>query len=348
MTMRIALAGPAYQALESQPRFFEELLGRVAALPGVVSAGAVSNLPLNGGGTNTLRAEGEPEPDLASRPEAVRRGVGGSYFETLGIPLIEGRVFRPGEGGNGPPSLVLSESLARRLVSSGSAIGRRIRFYAFPDSAWEVIGVVGDVKTGSLDAPAPLTVYASHLRIPENRMSVAVRTAGTPELLAQAMRQEVAALDRELPVYALSTMESQISDSPAVFFRRFPLVLLSAFAVGALTLAVVGVYGIISYSLTQRTREFGVRLALGAAPGSLVRLLVKRGLMLGLLGASIGAAAAVAVARLLRTMLYGVTPTDPLTFLGTSALLLLVAAGASGLSAWRAARIRPSEALRAE
>jgi putative ABC transport system permease protein len=347
MTMRIALAGPSYQTPESQQRFFESLLDRIVPLAGVETAGAVSNLPLNAGGTNTFRVEGIPEPDPAHRPEAVVRGVAGAYFEAMGISLVAGRVFGT-EARNGTPSVVMSQSLARQLFGSASALGRRLRFYAFPDSAWEIRGVVGDVKTGTLDAPAPPTLYFSHLQAPQNRMSLAVRTAGRPELLAGALRGEVAALDRELPVYAVSTMEEQISSSPAVFFRRFPLVLLAAFALAALVLAMVGVYGVISYALTQRTREFGVRLALGAAPGSLVRLLIRRGALLGLAGAGAGLAAAIMGTRLLATILYGVTPTDPATLLGTSGLILLVAIAASWLAAWRATRIDPGVSLRAE
>jgi len=347
MTMRIALAGPEYERGEAQQRFFETLLQRVGSLPGVESVGAASNLPLNGGGTNTFRAEGAPEPDPARRPDAVVRGVAGAYFDAMGIRIVEGRVFGVSER-SGVPAIVVNQTLARQLFGSGSATGRRLRFYAFPDSAWEIVGVVGDVKTGTLDAPVPATVYFSHLQAAENRMSLAVRTVGRPERMTAAIRQEVAALGPELPVYAVSTMKEQIAGSPAVFFRRFPLVLLAALALGALVLAIVGVYGVIAYALTQRTREFGVRLALGAAPGSLVRLLIRRGVFLGLAGTAIGLAVAMLGARLLDAILYGIAPIDPLTLAGTSALMLGVTVAASGLAAWRATRIDPAGAMRAE
>jgi len=347
MTMRIALAGPAYQRDDAQLRFFETLLERVRALPGVESVGAASNLPLNGGGTNTLKAEGEPEPDPARRPEAVVRGVAGDYFDAMGIPVLEGRVFGVAER-SGPLALVVNRSLARQLFGSRPAAGRRLRFYAFPEQAWEIVGVVGDVKTGNLDAPVPATVYFSHWQRAENRMSLAVRAVGRPDLLTPTIRAEVARLDPALPVYAVMTMQEQITGSPEVFFRRLPLVLLASLALGALVLAIVGVYGVIAYALTQRTREFGVRLTLGASPGSLVGLLVRRGALLGLAGTALGLAVATLGAHLLDAILYGVPPTDPLTLVATSTLILGVTVTASGLAAWRATRIDPAGAMRAE
>jgi hypothetical protein len=178
VTSRIALAGERYQRGEVQQRFFEGFLARVRALPGVQIAGAVTNPPLQGGGTNTFRVEGQSEPPASNRPEATMRGVAGDYFSAMGIPLVSGRFFTPRDDSLRPYGIIVNESLARRFIDRSPAVGAKLRFYAFPDSAWEIIGVVGDVKTSRLDAPAPHTIYYSHLQAAENRMTVVAKTNG--------------------------------------------------------------------------------------------------------------------------------------------------------------------------
>jgi putative ABC transport system permease protein len=348
LTMRVALAGPAYQTEVSQQRFFESLLERVRDVPGVVRLGAVSNLPLNGGGTNTLRVEGQPEPDQAHRPEATMRGVAGDYFEAMGIRLVAGRPFTGRDDSAAAKVVILSESLARRLLPGGRVLGERLRFYAFPEEAWTIVGVVGDVKTGNLDAEPPPTVYYSHLQAGENRLSLAIRTAVDPGSLVAAVRALVHELDPAVPVYAVGTMDDQIADSPAVFARRYPLILISAFAVAALLLAVVGIYGVINHSVTQRTREMGIRMALGARGSDLVRGVLGHGLALASVGIVLGTGAALAASRVLARLLYGVSPSDPLTYAGVVVLLAAVAVAASWLPARRATRIDPLTALRAD
>jgi len=348
LTLRVALAGAPYQSDAAQQRFFESLLDRIRVLPGVTRLGAVSNLPLNGGGTNTLRVEGQPEPDPAHRLEATMRGVAGDYFQAMGVRLVSGRGFTSRDDSASAPVVVLSESLARRLVPARNALGARIRFYAFPESAWTVIGVVGDVKTGSLDADPPPTVYYSHRQAAENRMSLAIRTAGDPAALVAPTLAAVKDLDGTLPVYAVGSMETQVGESPAVFARRFPLTLITAFAAAALLLAVVGIYGVINFSVTQRTREMGVRMALGASASNLVQIVLRHGIRLAGLGIVLGTVLAFSTSRILSTLLYQVSPRDPLTYLGVVGLLGLVVVAASWLPARRAGKVDPLVAMRAE
>ncbi|HEX6048665.1 MAG TPA: ABC transporter permease [Gemmatimonadaceae bacterium] len=361
MTARVALAGPRYATDVSRRAFFDDVLERVREAPGVTVVGAVTQLPLNGGGTNTFRVEGAAEPPSSRRPEATLRGVAGDYFEAMGIGLVDGRRFTARDNTGSTPVIMINASLARSLFGGGRAVGERFRFYAFPEQAWEIVGVVRDVKTGRLDAAPPPTVYYSHLQAPDNRLSLAVRaacppgTAGAvrarmcePASLAAVIRRAVSALDPTVPVYAVTTMEEQVTRSPAVFARRYPLLLVGLFAATALVLAVVGLYGSISYAVVQRTREFGVRMALGATPGDIRRAVVRRGTLIAGTGIVLGVPGAFVLTRALRGMLYGVAATDVLTYLGACVVLGAVALVASYLPARRATRIEPTVALRAE
>jgi putative ABC transport system permease protein len=347
-TARVALSGAAYQAPSRQQRFFEELVRRVRAVRGVSVAGAVTNLPLAGGGTNTFRVEGQPEPDAARRPEATMRGVAGDYFRAMAIRLIAGRVFSTRDDSAAAPAVVVSARLARRLFGTErAALNERLRFYAFPESAWTIIGVVGDVKTGALDAEAPPTIYYTHLQAAENRMTVVARTAVDPATLAGVVRREVWAMDRTVPVYQVRTMEQHVDRAPAVLTRRLPLRLVGAFAVLALALAVVGIYGLIAYTVAQRTHELGIRIALGAQRWDVLTLVVREGALLAAAGVSVGLLAALWATRLLESQLYRVGAADPATYAAVATLLAGIALAASYLPARRAAGVDPMVALRA-
>jgi predicted permease len=348
VTGRVALSGPAYRDGARQQRFFEDLVSRVRALPGVDRAGAVNNPPLQGGGTNTFRVEGQPEPLQASRPEATMRGIAGDYFQAMGIPLVEGRTFTARDDSTKPSALMLNESLARRLFGVGGAVGARLRFYAFPESVWTVIGVVGNVKTGSLDAAIPPTIYYTHLQGAESRMSFVARTRGDATALMTAVARVVKEMDPAVPLYAVATMRQQIARSPAVFARQYPLVLIGVFAIAALVLATIGVYGVIAYAVAQRTRELALRIALGATSGEIVALVLRRGIVLAGAGLLAGVPAALLLSRFLGTLLYDVTTTDLATYVAASAGIVGIALAASYVPARRATRVDPATALRAE
>jgi predicted permease len=362
MTARVALAGPRYASGEARGRFFDDLLARIRESPGVEAAGAVSHLPLNGGGTNAFQVVGAAERPVSERMEATVRAVAGDYFEAMRIRLVEGRQFTSRDDSTSPPVIIINASLARQLFGSGRAVASRVRFDAFPGQEWEIVGVVGDVTTTRLDAAASPTVYYPNPQAPENRLSLAVRTACTPGAtggdvasgqcrtgaLAALIRRAVAALDPALPVYSMATMEQQVTDSPAVFARRYPLLLVGLFAATALALAVVGLYGVISYGVVRRTREFGVRMALGAAPRAIRGAVLRHGLALAACGVAVGVPMAFALTRGLQSMLYRVQPADLTTYLTACGVLACVALVASYVPARRATRIEPTAALRAD
>jgi len=346
VTMRLALAGPRYDPPAAQQRFFETLVARVGALPGVRDAGAVSQVPLSGGGSSTFRVDGEPEPDRAAY--AMRRGVAGDYLRAIGIRVVEGRALEPRDDGAAPPVVVMSEGLARRLFGRGGAVGRRVRFDASPETAWTVVGVATDVRATSLDVPATSTVYVSHLQAPENRMTVVARAAGDPAGLLAGMRGAVRALDPSLPVYQVGTMAERVASTPAVYVRRYLLLLLGGFALVATVLAVVGLYGVMAYQVARRTRELGIRAALGASRRAIVTLVLRQAAALGAAGIAAGLGAAAVLARGLTSLLYGVRPTDILTYIAAAALLAAVTLLAGLIPARRAAHVNPTDALRAD
>jgi predicted permease len=349
-TGRIALAGPRYRDAEAQQRFFEAVISRVRSAPGAQRVGAVSSAPLQGGGTNTFRVEGRQEPNASNRPEATMRAVAGDYFTAMGIPLRAGRTFTADDDSSSAPAIIVSQSLVRRMFPDDDAVGSRLRFYAFPAEAWTIVGVVGDVKTGSLDAPAPPTIYYTHLQGAENRMSIVARAqdGGDPSPLVGAIRDAAHAVDPTMAVYETGTMLERIQGSSAVDARRYPLVLIAAFAIAALVLAVIGVYGVIAYSVAQRARELALRVALGARGADVLRLVVRRGVLLAGVGVAVGIPAALLLTRAMRSLLYGVSASDGLTYVGVAVLLTVVAILASYLPARRATRVDPVLALRSD
>jgi predicted permease len=347
-TVRVALSGPAYESGQRQQQFFENALERVRALPGVEGAGAISQPPLGGSGTNWFRIDGEPVPAPSERPEAKLRAVAGDYFRTLQIPILHGRPLTARDDTTSAYALVINESLARRLFGSPvSALGRRLRIYGWQDSAWTIVGVAGDVKTDQLDKPASPTIYYSHLQGPANRMTVLARSTGDRQAIA-ALRRTINEVDPVAAVYGGGTMGELVQRSPAVASRRSVMVVFTTFALTALGLALVGVYGVLTHGVSQRSREIAIRGALGATHADVIALVVRDAVRLAIAGITLGGAAALAITRSLSALLYGVTSADAVTYGLVALVLAIVCVTVSWLPARRAARVDPAIALRAD
>jgi putative ABC transport system permease protein len=340
-----------YGDIPKRTRFFESVLERVARVPGVDSIGGTSDLPYGMGNVfHNFLVEGRPPLEPGTEPEIYSRSVSPDYFRTIGIPLVRGRLLSADDRAESVRVALINEAAARQYFRGEDPIGRRFAWARNPEMVWiQVVGVVGDVRALQLEeeeVPAVYTPMAQELRAWKTWMNMAVRTSLPPEALAVAVRREVAAVDADIPVTKVRAMEGLIAESFAP--RRFNLLLLGGFAVLALLLAGVGLHGVISYAVAQRTHEVGVRLALGASRGSILRLVVGHGLALVLAGVALGAVGALALSRFVASMLFGVRPTDPATFVAVAVLLVAVALLACYRPARRAAGVDPIVALRYE
>jgi putative ABC transport system permease protein len=325
--------------------FYQQLLERFAGLPGVVAVGGINAVPLtNTGADGTFLIDNDP----AHTGHAEYRLASAGYFAAMGIPVLRGRVFGASDTPDAPPAAVISQALAQKYFPNADPIGRRIQFGNMDGDMRliEIVGVVGNVREYGLDDASPPTVYANAFQRPQSSaLALVVRAQGDQATLIPAMRQTVRALNPELPTVFHTLTEVYASSLDA---RRFSLVIFGVFASVALILAMLGLYGVVAYTVAQRTHEIGVRIALGAQAGDVLRLVVGQGMLLTLLGVALGLAAAVGLTRLLASLLYGVTATDPLTFFGVALLLTLVAFIACLLPARRATKVDPMVALRYE
>jgi predicted permease len=355
-TGSIFLSNSAYPRAEQVQNFFTELLARLQQIPGASAVAVSTDTPLKGGWTRLITAEGyEPPPGAALNP-GFYTVIAGDYFQAMGIPLIKGRFFTAQDSINGSRPVIVSESLARKYFAGGDAIGKRLKYGTRQQQAvWrEIIGVVGDVKQTTLEENILPHVYAPMMaaeipllqRIGGVSVTLSARASRDSAAIAPALQSAVWSLDRQLPVTDLMTMEQVVSRATSA--RRFTLTLVFAFAAAALLLAAVGLYGVIAYAVTQRTQEIGIRIALGATTGAVLRLVIKRGMTPALLGLMLGLTGALALTRLVKSLLFGVSPTDPLTFLAVAVLLAGVALLACYLPARRAAKVDPMIALRHE
>jgi len=341
LTGRLALP-PRYGDNSQRAQFYERILQRLAALPGVVSVGATSHLPLTGYNMgSTLRVEGRPPQPGEREPAAPVARVNPDYFRTMGISLRAGRLINDGDTQNAPSVALLSETLARRLFPNEDPLGKRLSVAGLNAT---VVGVVNDIRYTGLDGEIEQAVYLSYRQLPRSGMALVLRGAVEPSSLAPALRDAAREIDPALAVYDVMTMNERLSNSVAA--RRFNLLLLGGFAALALLLAGVGVYGVISYVSAGRTREVGVRMALGARPADVLRLFVKQGMALVLLGVALGLLGAFVLTRVMTSLLFSVSANDPLTFAGSALFLSLVALPACYIPARRAARIDPMVALR--
>lgn len=331
---------------EATERFFARAVEAVRRVPGVRTAAFTSQLPLSDDDDQYgARFEGD---DPATAYNVFRYAVSPGYLETTGIPLRHGRTLDERDAAGSPPAILISESLARRRFPDQDPIGRRVHVGPVTGPGFTIVGVVGDVKQVSLASSPPDAVYitTAQWQFVDRTLSLVVRAHGDPAALAPAVREAIWSVDKGQPIVRVATMDELLAASAAE--RRFASILFEAFGLAALALAAVGIYGVLSGSVTERAREIGVRLALGASRGHILTLILRQGMMLTGIGVAAGLCGAAAASSVLVSLLFGVSRLDPSTYLGVVALLVAVSATACLIPAWRAARVDPSITLRAE
>ena len=351
LTFHISLPAAKYPEPERVTMFYQELLTRLRASPGVQSAGLTTILPLSGRGwTASYNIEGRELAPGEAGPHGAHGAVDADYFSTLGIPLLKGRYFKEQDNATALPVAIIDEKVARRYWPNEDPIGKRISFNFDgnePNRVWrEIVGVVGHAKIYGLDADAKEQVYYPHLQSAQREMSVVIRTAGSPQSLAALAQSQLWTLDKDQPITDIRTMEDRVAHS--LLPKQHLMLLTTLFAGLALFLAALGLYGVISYSVNQRSYEVGIRMALGAQRRDVLKLVLKQGLGLAAAGVVLGVAGALALTRLMTTLLSGVSASDPLTYVAVSVLLASVALLACYLPARRATRVDPMVALRYE
>jgi putative ABC transport system permease protein len=349
LTMQIDLRRDRYTKPDQAGAFVNDLLQRVAKLPGARSAAVVNALPMESIGMTGFRVEGQPAPAPGEGPVADTRDTSDEYIGTMGMRMVAGRNFTRAEAEKpNPTEVIVNESLARKLWPKESPLGKVLRSSSDNGpNAWRrvVIGVVADTRQLALDSPPrPEMFFPSRSQFPS--LSLIVRTAGDPLRMAPAVTAQVWAIDKDQPVHDVYAMEHVVDDS--ISQRRFNMLLLAIFAATALVMAAVGIYGVLAYAVSRRTQEIGIRMALGAQTGDVLRLIGGEGFVLALIGIGIGLAGALVLTRLMNSLLSGVGPTDAATFAAVPALLAIVALAACYLPARRAARVHPTVALRYE
>jgi putative ABC transport system permease protein len=347
VTMNLELPQEKYPEGQRRNEFFQQLLQRIETLHGVTGAGAVDSLPMSGRyNGDRFQIVGQPPFEKGKEPLAAWRIATPNYFAAIGMELRKGRLFNAQDDAQAPRVVLVNEAFAARYLKGSDAVGRQLRFGDAKAAPSEIIGVVANVMNEDLDGMEEPGVYWPFAQSPSPRMTLVVRAPGAHTRIAPAVRESLAALDPRLPLSEIKTMEE------VVYERRSPkevmMWMLVAFAVMALMMAAVGTYAVMAYAVAQRTHEIGVRMALGALPVDILKLVLRRGLSLVLLGLGVGLAGAFALTRALEVLLYKVTATDPLTFAGVSLLLALVALLACYLPARRAMKVDPMTALRVE
>ncbi len=348
LTMSISLPRQKYNDSSKANLFFDQLFERVKTVPGVEGVGGTDPLPLsNSNATTGFIVQGGPVLPLSERPEVGERSVTPGYFETMRIPVLKGRAFTDQDREKTPLVVVVNEALARRYWPDEEVIGKRLGFNESEKQDWyEVVGIVGNVKHDRLNSEPKPELFFAYRQYPRNFMTLVVRASSDPANLSAAVRDQVLAIDKDQPVFDIKTMDERTSKSVAE--SRFVMILLALFSALALVLAAVGVYGVMSYAVSQRTHEIGIRLALGAQTRDVLKMVVGQGLRLTLAGVAAGVVGAVALTRLMESLLFEVSATDWLTFVVVALLLTGVALVACFVPARRATRVDPMVALRYE
>jgi predicted permease len=349
LSLNMTLSGTELRKPEQVAQFVARMDDALRQVPGVARAGATSVLPFTPSiswGAVTIDGYGPPpgEADL----QLDQRIVTPDYFSTMGVPLKAGRFFTTSDTRDGMPVVLIDDKMAARFWPNESPIGKRVKTgRADSKSPWNtIVGVVGDVKQYGLDVDGRMVVYFAHQQLPANNVYVVVRSVGTPESLTQPVMLAIRSIDPRVVVSDVATMDQRLFQSLAR--QRFAMVMLTAFAAFALLLATVGIYGVMSHLVSQRTRDIGIRIALGAEKRSILGMMFRQGVGLAIVGIIAGFAGASFVTRLMTTLLFGVSPTDVVTLASVAALLGAVAAAASYLPALRATRVDPLVALRDE
>ena len=356
LTMTAAVSRGKFSTATEQISFFERTLERIRALPSVTAAGVIDDVPLGGGGSHQpIAVEGRPVVPMSEQPEVDVRRISAGYLSALQIPLLRGRDFDASDVAGRPSTILISAALARQFWPGEDPIGKHITLTFFPGVVREIVGVIGDVKGDGLDqtrAPATLYMPLDQLAPPQGEqwrsssMTLVVRSSSNPQDMVSAVTNAIREIDSTIPVTNVQTMQELVTTS--LSSQRFSLLLLGAFALLALILAAIGIYSVLSYSVRRRVQEIGIRLALGASLRDVLRMVIFEGLRPTLLGVAIGIAGAFGLARVMSNLIYGVKPTDPLTFVSVAFLLGAVALGASIIPAYRAAKVDPLVALRYE
>jgi putative ABC transport system permease protein len=360
LTARVALPLDQYESVDQQRAFFQQLAEKLQAIPGVEAAGATASIPLRGNSMiSSIQIEGQ-QTDFTTPnfPAASINSATPGYFSALRVPLIEGRLLDERDGADAPNSVVVNQAFVQRFFSKEDPIGKRFSAGMMPGrrpaqapaspatQTWTIVGVIGDTKQRGLAADTMPEATASALQWPRFQMTLTLRTSLDPLSLVSAVRTQVQELDKNLPLYGVQTMDEVLSAEIAS--QRFNAGALAGFAGVSVLLAAVGIYGVMAYAVGQRTHEIGVRMALGAAPRTVQRMVLKQGLWLALIGVVLGVAASLFVTRLMTSLLFGVKPSDPLTFIAVTAALVFIALAACWVPAHRATRVDPVIALRYE
>ncbi len=342
---QLLLPSGKYSTDQSRVAFYVQAVERVRAIPGVEAAGAINVLPLtDGGSTQPVAIEGRPVVPLSEQPEVAVRVLTPGAIGALRVRLLEGRDFAATDTADSPAVSLISETMAKRFWPGESAVGKRLTISFYPGVVREIVGVVADVKLRGLAKTEPIAaLYVPHTQRPYDFMSLVVRTAQDPASVASAVSAAVKAIDPELPIMDIGTMQEYLGRS--LSHPRFNMLLLGVFAALALVLSALGIYSVLAYAVRRRTREIGIRMALGANRQDVLKLIVFQGMRPALLGLVVGLAGALALGRVLSSMVFGVRATDPVTFAAVAALLGLVALAACAVPAWRASRVHPTEAL---
>ncbi len=340
------LSAPRFEDIEERVRFVNTMMERIRGMPGVRDAGTVSRFPLRGSTSRIgFYVEGQSPDQWQQNPQTLINGATPSYFQTVGIPLLRGRIFTEADDASSPNVVVVNDEFARHFWPDGDAIGRRL-YWGAEGSGAEIVGVVGSVRHEALEESTRLQMYVPYAQSPTMRLNLVVHARANAAGLVAPLRSEIRALDPNQAISEVVTLDRVVGGS--IWQHRLVTRLLWFFGLVAVVLAAVGIYGVVSYAVARRTREIGIRVALGAERSDVVALIVRQASRVVGIGLVVGLAAAFGLSRLMRGILYGVSATDPVTFLGVALLLALVAASAAYLPARRATRVDPVEALREE